>query len=433
MASFQAQEPTGQSVAELESLVRMAVFKPANQLVGWLLQQAAERVEAAYMPKPGEQLKGYEPLEVTGMFGSFTLMRRYYYHPGKKSGHYPADAALGLEVSYTPALARLICLEGSDEPSFAKASVHLREVGGMEVGERQIQRVINRVGTAATQWQARESVPGVCDARTLYISADATGVPMRREEVAGRAGKSPEGEAKTRMVHLGCVFTQQTEDQEGRPLRDHNSTTYLSGFQSPSDFGIGLRREAIRRGLFSAQNVVLLIDGASGLEKLGRDYFADAVQIVDFYHAMEHLEILIEALMGSGDQTAIERRRRHWKKLLAHDGVERIIGRARREGLEKGKLPEVEKALGYFVNNVARMQYGTFRARNFFIGSGVIEAGCRSVIGQRCKQSGMFWSEQGAENVLALRCIHSSRRLDDFWKHRRNALAAQNDTLALAA
>jgi len=92
----------------------------------------------------------------------------------------------------------------------------------------------------------------------------------------------------------------------------------------------------------------------------------------------------------------------------------------------------VEKELGCFVHNVARMQYGTFRSQGFFIGSGVIEAGCKTIIGSRCKQSGMFWRKSGAENILALRCIHSSRRLDQFWKARLNAHLARNDGLALA-
>ena len=93
----------------------------------------------------------------------------------------------------------------------------------------------------------------------------------------------------------------------------------------------------------------------------------------------------------------------------------------------------MEKELHYFVNNVERMQYGTFRAKGFFIGSGVIEAGCKTVIGSRCKQSGMFWGQPGAQNVLALRCIHRSGRLSEFWKDRLNGHAARNDALALAA
>lgn len=216
-------------------------------------------------------------------------------------------------------------------------------------------------------------------------------------------------------------------------MRDHESTTYLSGLESPSDFGIGLRREAIRRGMFSAKETVLLVDGASGLEKLGRDYFGDAVGIVDFYHAMEHVQTLIEILLGKEDVRRIQRRRHHWKKLLLADGLERILAQARKEAIARAKVEEVESALGYFVHNLERMRYGSFRARGYFIGSGVIEAGCRSVIGQRCKQSGMFWSKPGAEHILALRCIHAGRRITPFWKDRHNDLAAQNDILPLAA
>jgi hypothetical protein len=93
----------------------------------------------------------------------------------------------------------------------------------------------------------------------------------------------------------------------------------------------------------------------------------------------------------------------------------------------------VEEQLHYFVTNVSRMQYGTFRKAGYFIGSGVVEAGCKTVIGARCKQSGMFWSESGAENILALRCINSSRRLDSFWKYRLNTKAALNDAIHFPA
>jgi len=398
-----------------------------------LLQQAADRIDAAYVPKRGEKFKRRMSLTVTGMFGSFPLMRGYYYHPGKKSGHCPVDAALGLEVAYTPALARLICLEGSDESSFLQGSNHLKEVGGIHISERQIQRVVARVGESAVAWQKKESVPGPCDASILYVSADATGVPMRREELEGRKGKAPDGKAKTRMAMLGCVFTQHKVDDEGHPMRDHESTTYLSSFQCPSDFGIGLRREAIRRGIGSVKETVLLIDGAPGLERLGRDYFPDAVQVVDFFHAMEHVEILIEALWSNRDDAWKKRRRQYWKKMLSEDKVKLIIKQARKEARLQGTLERVETALGYFLNNVQRMQYGTFRSKGYFIGSGVIEAGCRTVIGKRCKQSGMFWGEPGADKVLAFRCIQASGRLNSFWKDRLNSQAAENDALALAA
>ena len=432
MARFSAQTATGMAVQELEVLVRTALFKPAAVLVGELLQRAADRIDSTYQPKPGEYRKGRASLQVQCLFGTFQLQRDYYHHPGTEGGHYPVDAALGLEGSYTPGLARLICLEGADESTYLKAERHLEQTGGIVVSARQIQRVVQRVGAAAQQWQQRPAQPGPCDAPILYVSADGTGVPMVPEELKGRRGKQADGTAKTRQVYLGCVFTQHKTDEEGHPVRDWESTTYLSSFQPIDQFGPCLRQEAIRRGMGSAGRVVLLIDGAAGLENMGKQNFKDCVQIVDFYHAMEHAGKVLEALLGK-NHADYKKRQRRWAKRLLTDKVEALIKETRQECAGQSQEQAVEEALGYFVRNVGRMQYGTFRQAGYFIGSGVVEAGCKTVIGGRCKQSGMFWSKSGAENILALRCIHSSRRLTDFWKYRLNTQAARNDSLPLAA
>ena len=422
-------------MAQLEILVRTAVFKSANELVGWLLQQAVDRFDKLYQPKPGEIRKGRDTLGVQGIFGSFPLSRDYYYHPGTGQGHYPADDALGLEVSYTPALTKLLCLEGADEQTYLKAERHLLQTGGISVSARQIQRVVQRVGADAQQWQERAAEPAQCErseAPILYVSADGTGIPMVPEELAGRKGKQADGKAKTRQVYLGCVFTQHRVDEKGRPVRDWDSTSYVSSFKSIDQFGPLLRQEARRRGMGSAGQVVLLIDGANGLENMGKLNFKDCTQIVDFYHAMEHAGLVLVALLGK-DHPEHKRRLRRWAKRLLKDKVQSLIEETRRECADKPQAQAVEEALHYFVSNVSRMQYGSFRAAGYFIGSGVVEAGCKTVIGSRCKQSGMFWSEPGAENILAFRCIHSSRRLEQFWKYRLNAKTSNNDCLPLAA
>ena len=433
MRRFDASQPNGIAVQELEVLVRTAVFKSANAIVGWLLQQAADRIDAAYQPKAGQQYKGRPSLQIDGMFGQFPLARDYYHDPVKKAGHYPADAALGLEGSYTPALARLMCLEGADQSSYQKAELHLAETGGIHVQARQIQRSVQQVGAAAQTWQEREAKAGAPAVPILYVSADGTGVPMRKEELAGRPGKQPDGSAKTRQAYLGCVFTQHKTDAEGHPVRDYESTTYVSSFSGIDEFGPVLRQEALRRGLGLALQVVLLIDGAEGLAHMGRLCFSNALQIVDFYHALEHAGKVLATLLGSKEHPEYKPRLGQWAKRLLDDQVAQLIAQTRLECLGHPKAQAVEDELIYFVNNVTRMQYGTIRRKGLFIGSGVIEAGCKTVIGTRCKQSGMFWSEPGAENILALRCIHSSRCLADFWKYRLNNHAARNDSLALSA
>jgi hypothetical protein len=435
MARFHATEPNGLAVQQLEMLVRTAIFKPANALVGCLLQAAADRIDVSYQPKPGEQRKGRESLQVQGIFGSFELQRDYYHHAAQSQGHYPADAALGLEVGYTPALAKLVCLEGADESTYLKAERHLEQTGGITVSARQIQRVVQRVGSDAQQWQERPAQPGSCqhsDAPIMYISADGTGVPMVPEELVGRKGKQADGTAKTRQAYLGCVFTQHRVDEKGRPVRDWESTTYVSGFKPIDEFGSMLRQEALRRGHGTAAKVVMLIDGAVGLGHMATINFPGCTQIVDFFHAMEHAGWVLDALIGKSHPD-YKQQLRSWAKRLLKDKVEVLIKQTRQACAGKPQAAAVEKALHYFVSNVSRMQYGTFRAADYFIGSGVVEAGCKSVIGARCKQSGMFWSEAGAENILALRCIQSSRRLDEFWKYRLNTHAARNDCLPLAA
>jgi hypothetical protein len=436
MNRFQAADPRGVAVQQLEILVRTAIFKPANALIGFLLQDGADRIDASYQPKPGEQYKGRVSSTVHGIFGFFTLERDYYYHPGKKTGHYPADAALGVEEGNTPALARLVCLEGADQSSYGQAETHLLETGGIEFSGRQIQRLVRTIGPGAQGWQEREALKPLPEAQAvpkLYVSADATGVPMRAEELAGRAGQQPDGSAKTRMAYLGCVFTQHKQDEKGSPIRDHDSTTYVSSFDSIDEFGPTLRQEAIRRGLPLAMAVVFLIDGAAGLANMGRLCFPTAIQIVDFYHALEHAGRVLVALLSSKEHPDYKKRLGRWTKLLLSDRVEKLIATMRKECEGKPQAEAVEKELGYFVNNVSRMQYGTFRAQGYFIGSGVIEAGCKTVIGARCKQSGMFWGEAGAESVLAFRCIRASRRWEAFWKERLNASAARNDCLSLSA
>lgn len=253
---------------------------------------------------------------------------------------------------------------------------------------------------------------------------------MRKEELLGRKGKQPDGTAKTREVKLGAVFSQHRTDAEGHPVRDHDSTTYVASYATASEFALLLRQEARRRSVGSARQVVFLSDGAAWAEAIGVECFAGAISILDYYHACERLHELSEALGSEGARKRTSR----WKKRLLKDKVASVIAEA--EGIQSGlEIPNsiVEENIGFLKRHQQRMMYGTYRQNGWFIGSGVIEAGCRTVVGKRLKQSGMFWSKQGATCVLNFRTILLSQRFDQFWKHRVNSLAALNDTLSLAA
>jgi len=184
-----------------------------------------------------------------------------------------------------------------------------------------------------------------------------------------------------------------------------------------------------------AKQVVFLGDVTAWVWELARVNFPGALHILDFFHASEHLERLAEALRG--EKTGLANAQwEQWSTALKEqpDGLEIALREARlalpcRCRRRAAALQQIE----YVEGNADKLRYAEYQARGLFIGSGVNEAGCKTFIGARCKQAGMFWPEPGAENVLALRCIHSSRRLDAFWQHRFTANAARQDGLPLAA
>jgi hypothetical protein len=234
---------------------------------------------------------------------------------------------------------------------------------------------------------------------------DGTGVPMVPDELEGRQGKQPDGSAKTREVKLGCVFTQTKTDEEGLPTRDHQSTTYIGSFETAAEFGALIRAEAIRRGLGRAVRVVFLGDGAAWIWELARVNFPDAVQILDLFHALERLGPLCEGLYGAGS-TLAENRKQEWAQMFKQDKVRDVIAAAKARLGQLNSMGEqarqtLAKQIGYFENHQQRMLYQTCRNQGLFYGSGVVEAGCKAVVGQRLKQSGMFWSESGAQNILS--------------------------------
>lgn len=414
------------SLLDSELSFRQVVLAVGLQLFGPLLQQRVDQIDRAYQPPPSHRRIGRRPLVVCTLFGEVTLQRDYYLLD--HGGHCPADAALGLEGSSTPALARLITRAAAQQP-YGAASRDLAEYGAITVDERQIQRTVQRIAPEVEPWLA-ELPASSAKTPVLYVSCDGTGTPMRAEELVGRKGKQPDGSAKTREVKLGAVFTQHRIDAEGHPVRDYQSTSYVASYAPAAEFSLILRAEARRRGVGSADKVVFISDGALWTEEIATQCFSGCTSILDFYHACERLHELAGAL----DPDCAKARVQRWRKLLLSDRVGTVIEQARL--WEKECCVDSELArenLGFLDRHKHRMQYGTYRRNGWFIGSGVVEAGCRTVVGKRLKQSGMFWSETGATGVLNFRTLLLSGRFDDFWRARAGRHAARNDVLSLTA
>ena len=367
--------------------------------------------------EPGEENYGRREVQILTLLGSITLRRSYFYSPLLERGRAPLDDALGLDLSYSPAVAKLMCRAGARSSGFDDASQDLRAYAGLAVSGRQIQRLVWLLGPRLAA--ARQALPAPAHARpvdVLCVSVDGTGVPARPEELVDRAGKQPDGSARTREVKLAAVFTHARPAPGKRPFRDVDSTSYLADIVEASEFGLPVRQEAFRRGMAAARMVVFLGDGAKWVWELARVNFLGAVWILDFFHAAEHLAQLVNLLYEDGSAPA-KKTFRIWRKALRRNRIGWIIALAKRDLPESEKRRELaQKEVDYFENNRERMQYQTYLKAGYFIGSGVVEAGCKAVVGQRLKQSGMRWSVVGARQILTIRCAIASGLFDSLWK-----------------
>lgn len=395
--------------------LREAVFRDVCAVLEELLNDPALPIPEDDS-QPGEKCHPGRRKEFLSLFGPVPLRRNYYHSAAKEEGRTPLDQALGLWAGYSPGVLRVLSRLAARFP-FEIAAREFRAYCGLEVEGRQIQRIAQEMGPLVRQ--AQQQLPPFQHAAgsipVMYAAVDGTGVPMVPEALAGRAGKQPDGSAKTREVKLGCIFTQTTTDAEGWPVRDYQSTSYVAGFEEAADFMVRVRHEAIRRRMGAALLVVLLGDGAAWIWEQGQKCFPMAFQILDLFHALEHLATLTQLLEASAD--AAKALWHAWREQLLADEVATVLEEARERTtqLSADAAALAAKEIGYFQNNQSRMLYGTYRALGFFYGSGVVEAGCKTVIGGRCKGSGMLWSEPGATHVLDLRCSLFGNQFDQVW------------------
>ena len=300
--------------------------------------------------QPGEQCSRDRPKTVQTLFGPIELRRAYFFQAETGTGRASLDQALGLVGSFSPAVVRL-CAHAAAQESYESASQDLQAQARLTSEGRQIQRLVNQVvPTVAAQWAAAPASATPPALPVLYVEVDGTGVPMVAEELAGRSGKQADGSARTREAKLGAVFTQTQTDEEGLPVRDHQSTTYVGSFESAADFGTRVRAEARRRGLGRAAKVVFIGDGAAWIWELARVNFPGAILILDLYHALERLHELCEGLYGAGNPWA-ERMHAVWAAQLKADGVAEVIVATRRRLAQLG-LPSddtLKKQIAYFV------------------------------------------------------------------------------------
>jgi hypothetical protein len=413
-------------------LVRSAMHQAGASTLTELLRFSAPDQRA--IPCPCGQHALYRESRsktVLTVVGPVEVSRPYYLCPHCHQGQFPADQELDLvDTEFSPGVRRMQALVGQQAP-FEHGREQLKRLAGLDVTTKSVERVAESIGADIARQEQQEidravqlDLPIIVGEPVpiLYVQMDGTGVPVVKKETAGRKGKLDGLPAHTREAKLGGVFTQTTWDDEGYAIRDPDSTTYTGAIENAEQFGKRLYVEAWKRGWSRAEKKVVMGDGAEWIWNLAKEHFPGAVQIVDLFHARQHLWDLARLLYPNDTK-----RRNAW------------IGLHQKRWLDKGKIAKLVASLhtiqtadadlakkirneaDYFATNAARMKYPKFRKQHLFVGSGVIEAGCKTVIGHRLKQSGMFWTVEGANSILALRCSHLNGRFEDYWESRRAA------------
>jgi hypothetical protein len=417
----------------VEMAVRSALHRAGAAALTELLQYAPPEPEQRSRPCPCGHTALYRGLHAKTILtavGSAELLRPYFLCAHCHHGQFPADVELDVEnTELSPGVRRMLAVVGNDAP-FDHGREQMKCLAGLEVTTKAVERTAEAIGAdiAARQQeeikQARQldlPLPIGDPIPVIYVELDGTGVPMVRAETEGRPGKIDGQPAHTREVKLGCVFTQTSWDQEGFAIRDPDSTTYTGAIETAEEFGQRLYAEAWNRGWCRAQKRVILGDGAEWIWNLADLHFHGAIQIVDLFHARQHLWDLARLLYPGQDAHQRQWILRHQPKL--DDGkIEKLVSYLCSLETSSPELTEtIRKTAAYFQRNAERMRYPEFRRQHLFVGSGVIEAGCKTVIGSRLKQSGMFWSVRGANAIIALRCCRLSGRFEDYWEARRAA------------
>lgn len=412
----------------VEMVTRSAMHRAGASLIEQLLNAATETPPE--IPCSCGQRARFHQMrskQLVTALGPIRMERAYYVCPACHSGQSPRDRELDIEgTAYSPAVRRMMALVGS-EASFDQGRQQLEQLAGLEVTAKAVERQAEAIGediANCEQTHLKEAIQlslpqiQVPQIPFMYVEMDGTGIPVVAAETEGRQGKLEGQPAHTREVKLGCVFTQTETDEEGRPVRDDDSTTYTGAIETAEQFGPRIYREAWDRGWDRAQTRVVLGDGAPWIWNIADEHFPGAIQIVDLYHAREHLWELAAKIYP-----ADEKRRRGWalglEKTLDAGKVEAVVKKLRAVSTDSTALAAmIENEAAFFERNAERMRYARFRERKLFVGSGVVEAGCKTVIGRRLKMSGMFWTVRGANAIIALRCNRISGKFADYWESR---------------
>lgn len=379
---------------------------------------------------------GRRPCTVRGVVGLLELDERHYYRCDQCGAtEFVGDELRGAS-EFTALAEERIALAGKDG-AYAGAARLLRRLGVIAVAGSTVRKVCVRLGRrikeswdaeAAEQYGA-QGVAAEGSEECLAIGVDGTMVGkvdvQHRRRRSRKTGRKVRGKGTLRHffqeVKTLVVFSF---DGHGEAVRK----TFYATQERVEAFREKVALEAGRRGAALARRLVFLGDGAAWVWKTAGELFPKAIQVLDWYHALEHLWAVGRARFGSEEKAlwawVQARENELWEGrmeevLAALREVSRTLGapdpKLSPEARERDPRWIAYHNVGYFEENGGRMDYPRYRAENLPIGSGVIESSCKHVVGDRLKGSGMRWDDEGAEDLLALRCLDLNDRWDHLW------------------
>lgn len=410
------------SLEELEQAVLEAVRTALPELLRDVVVMATSSISLSEAgvktacPECGQRtgVQSWRSRSVLTVCGKVSFQRPWYVCPKCGCGWSPADMGLELESRsrLSAGLSDWLTRLGASSTSFEEAAVMLEELTGLEVSGETVRRRTEEQGallegveqSAACQVAATREAAGQVDAAPGMMVAQTDGVMVRyldgwHEVKLGLLGGYVDG----KLVAPSYVAARQSAEEFGPRLlaeAARRGALEITGWQGPiAGKGLALLRE-----------VVVLGDGAHWIWNMADDHFGARTEIVDFYHASEHVWVAAKALYGEGTRKA-----NSWAECqidkLYEKGPKPLLRSLRRAKAPNDQAAEIiRRERGYFSSNASRMDYPAFLKRGLPIGSGAIESAARHLVQDRLKRPGARWSSDGAAAVLAVRCRLSSNR-----------------------
>ena len=340
--------------------------------------------------------KERESRTIVTMAGTHKIERRRYHCPSCGAWGAPRDLLLGIgSGNYSAGVVALTSEVAAGFP-FEASEGFLARRFGLDLCYKQVQRIAERTGSVVS-----------ADELDMARSVALDKVVVLSQERPKRLAVSADG----LMVNSDGNWTEM---KCASFVSEEHGRSTIATMERAEKFGELLHLEAIRRGAANAEELVFVADGAAWIWNLAAHHFPGAVEIVDWYHATQHLWQIANTWYGDGTSKA-----RNWVKhnkvRLMEDGVDRVVSSIKQWNPtdEDGQKVKREN-LHYFTTNARRMLYATYRELDYPIGSGSVESACKQYGEGRLKQAGMRWKRPGIEAIAHLRSALLNGRIDNI-------------------